>query len=153
MDSEEEAFDPWPGAILSETGCHTEQYYEDVYKIAPAIISFFKLDQKKRYSMRDIEKLILDYAEANNGFVSEMTIYRTKRKGIKYDRTLWKLLEIPDHIEFKMYHFYKILKKLCVYDPKPKVCGTYLEDLEDIETDKFKSIISTCLQKNNKIQS
>ena len=149
-DSENEAYDPWPGAIFTETGCHTLCYYREEYKFTAALTSFFNLDPKGRYSKNQFEKLISEYAEKHNGFIIETTKYcSTHKKGLVYDEALWKVLELPENKEFRIYHFEKILYKLCKHDPKPKGCGTYLEDLEDLEPNIYAPIISECLNKMN----
>ena len=102
--SEDDAYDPWPGATMTRTGCHCQTYYTTEYRLSAPLCRFFDLDIDIELTEEGIDNLIIGYAEKHNG-VDE------HKNTIHYDAALWELLGIPKEKPFKYYHIWRVLEK------------------------------------------
>ncbi len=95
MDSDEEAYDPWPGCIMDKTGCHYHSYHYLKYSINETFATFFNVDKDAKYTCHELDNIVIDYIEKHNG--------RT-RYNINFHEDLWNFLSIPHDKVFKLYH-------------------------------------------------
>ena len=107
-DSESEYYDPWPGCIMGETGCHYGNYYDKCFILMDEFVSFFKLPQNHQMSLGDMESAIITYAE-DKGCVNNTTI--------AYNKELWELLKPVNPTKIKFYQLSRYVKKLVKEDP------------------------------------
>lgn len=94
-DSEDEAYDPWPGCVMTETGCHYASTYYKKQRMPKHLTDFFGLESDKEYQIHVLEHKIIEYAKAHNGI---------ERLKFNYDETLWNLLERPHSQKMCYYH-------------------------------------------------
>jgi len=92
--------DPWPGAYCGRTRYVTRNYYTDRYTLTEPFLSFFGIDPRPRYTMYDIESIVLDYINTHKGYTGRTihTIHANKMGDVvAYDEDLWKLFGLsPD---------------------------------------------------------
>lgn len=124
-DSEEEAYDPWPGCVMTRTGCHYHSLYTREYSLSPALAMFLEISGNAIISYNDIEQSILDYIQQGAPKFPEP---------IPYDAKLWTLFDLEPEAIIKIYHIPKhIMKHITRVIPRPVIYwGSYIEDLEAI---------------------
>lgn len=92
--------DPWPDACCGRTRYVTRNYYTDRYTLTEPFLSFFGIDLRPRYTMYDIEGIVLDYINTHKGYTGRTihTIHANKMGDVvAYDEDLWKLFGLsPD---------------------------------------------------------
>jgi len=111
MDSEDEAYDPWPGCTMDQTGCHSSTHYSVKYTMDEELYTFLKLDKDTEVSLRDLDNHIIHYAEANNGI---------ERCLINYDSALWNLFALDINESLKLYQIERNVRKLIRAVPVPE---------------------------------
>ena len=84
--------DPWPGACCGRTGFVTRSYYTDRYTMTEPFCTFFGIDKRPRYTMYQIEGIVLDYIDANIGYTN---------KTVNYNESLWTLFGLSPNEPFK----------------------------------------------------
>jgi len=90
-DSDDE---PWPGACCGRTRYVGREYYRNRYTMAEPFLSFFGIDPRPRYTMYDIEGVVLEYITSHKGYTG-----KTGKTGktVAYDEGLWALFGLsPD---------------------------------------------------------
>jgi len=110
MDSEDEAYDPWPGCTMDETGCHSKSHYTVKYTMDEELSSFLKLDKDAEVTLGDLDHYIIEYAKAHCGI---------ERCNIKYDVALWDLFALDITKPFKLHHIEQNVRKLIHAVPVP----------------------------------
>jgi hypothetical protein len=103
MDSEDEAYDPWPGCTMDKTGCHSNSHYTVKYTMDEELSTFLKLDKAVEVTLSDLDDYIIDYAEAHCGI---------EKTSINYDFALWDLFVLDITKPFKLYQIEQNVRKL-----------------------------------------
>lgn len=103
MDSEDDAYDPWPGCTMDRTGCHSSSHYKVKYTMDEELSAFLKLDKGAEVTLSNLDDYIMDYAEANNGI---------DKTFIKYDSALWSLFALEPTQNLKLYQIERNVRKL-----------------------------------------
>ena len=98
--SDSDSDDPWPNAFCGQTQYITREHYTDRYIMAEPFPSFFGIDPRPRYTIYDIEGVVLDYINTHKGYTGSTirTIHaRNMGDTVVYDEDLWKLFGLsPD---------------------------------------------------------
>lgn len=98
-------------------GC---RYYSSWrYMMSPEFTSFFGLDPRYRYSERQLDRVITDYAKSHNGIVQHKIVY---------NKALWKLFKLPISTPFKIgrhIHTLRIQNRPCPICEKPRPFYSY----------------------------
>ena len=101
--SDSDSDDPWPDACCGRTRYVTREYYTNRYIMAEPFPSFFGIDPRPRYTMYDIEGVVLDYINTHKGYtertISTIRTIHARNMGntVAYDEDLWKLFGLsPD---------------------------------------------------------
>ena len=126
MNSEDEAYDPWPGCTIDRTGCHNQLHYYRKYSIDSKFAEFFVMDDKALYTLHDLDNIIINYAEAHKGI-------REHCSRLEYDAKLWAFFALEIGDLFKFYQIEKYVQPFIVLIP--------LETVKSLENKSgFKSI-------------
>ncbi len=106
--SSEEDYEPWPGCLMTSTGCHFGDYY--TYKFMPhdKLCEFLNIPKDTPISLGDLEKLVIQYGKSHAGM--NETPYRFD--SFKYDKDLWALFELKETKVLKPRHLDNLLHKL-----------------------------------------
>ena len=102
MDSEDDAYDPWPGCTMDKTGCHFSSHYTVKYTMDEELSKFLKLDKDAEVTLSDLDNYIIDYAEAHCGIKNTL---------INYDSALWYLFGLESQ-SLKLYQIEINVRKL-----------------------------------------
>jgi len=113
-DSEEEAYDVWPGCYLGTTGSHSSSHYSCKYRLSEQLRAFLNAPSSAQMSIGAIEEGIIDYARTHNG-ITNMVFH--------YDIVIWTVLGLNATTELKLYHLEKyirnhIFKPITIFTPK-----------------------------------
>ena len=103
MTSEDEAWDPWPGCMMTRTGCHWGSYKSKLYWITEAFADFFTIDKEDKYTLYRLDDIVIEYAEKRNGVSENSGV-------INYDEALWEFFSIEKDKPFKYYHIERRVK-------------------------------------------
>jgi hypothetical protein len=95
---EVKAYEPKPGCIIDETGCHRDSYYKDKYIMNEKFNTFFNQSMNTLLTFNNVDNIVIDYAKNHNGIVGTT---------INYDELLWNLFEIDKDKTFKLYEIEK----------------------------------------------
>jgi len=112
--SEDEAYEPWPNCIMDRTGCHGKSYYHRKYTVSDKLAIFFKIDKNAELSFSELDDIVIEYAEANNGITRQL---------IHYDEDLWNLLGFQKDIVFKFYQIEKYMREYVKEAPASATCN------------------------------
>ena len=97
---EDEAYDPWPGCKMDETGCHSSSHYKNKYIMNEKFNIFFN-QKDTLLSLSNLDDIVIDYANKHNGIVGTR---------INYDELLWNLFGIDKNKTFKLYEIEKYVR-------------------------------------------
>jgi hypothetical protein len=104
MTSEDEAYDPWPGCMMTRTGCHWESHRSTLYRINESFAAFFTLSKDDTFTLYGLDDIVIEYAEKRNGVLENRGI-------INYDEALWDFFSIEKDKSFKYHHIEDRVKR------------------------------------------
>jgi len=114
--------DPWPGAYCGRTRYVGREYYTDRYTMTEPFLSFFGIDPRPRYTMYDIEGVVLDYINAHKGYMgsTEITMHGWNTGNTAaYDEDLWKLFGLSPDKTFYIRSLLLYIEPFRVGYPRP----------------------------------
>ena len=103
MDSEDDAYDPWPDCIMDRTGCHCQSYYHVKYVVDEQFAKFFNIDISGQYTKTDLDRVIIDYIEQKHG--------ESQKTNLAYDEPMWNLFDLDKTKTLKFYQLERNFRK------------------------------------------
>ena len=108
-ENESEAYEPWPGCVMSRTGNHFKETYLQKRRAttipAKKLLGFLHLPLDGAYSLATLENAIIARARSIEGRMKSA-------REFEFDGTLWEALEHPRNARLRFHHLAACLEAL-----------------------------------------